>query len=119
MAKKIDFPAMGEEKQIWFNIGRLQKVEELLGVPIGEIMQTLDKLNIKYMVVFLRVGMMQEGFKSEQYWQEKMDEAFDNGFTLNDIQTPIMQAIVASGLLGEAAYNALFPNEAMPEKSKN
>ncbi len=117
--KKIDMVPFGTGQQIWFNIGRLQKVEELLGAPIGDIMQHIDKLNIKYMVVFLRVGMMQNGLKSEQYWQEKIDDAFENGFTLQDIQTPIYKAIVGSGLLGDGAYEALFPEEATGETSKN
>lgn len=119
MAKKIDIPAIGENKQIYFNIGKLQKVEEFLGVPIGDVMQKIDKLNIKYLVVFLRVGMMHDGLKSEAYWQERIDEAFEKGFTLADIQTPILKAIVASGLLGDTAYETLFPNEATEQKQKN
>lgn len=119
MAKKIDFPAMGEGKQIYFGISKLQKLEEVLNKPLGEIMQGFDKLNIKYMVTFLRVGMSHDGYKSEQYWQDRLDEAFEKGYTLEDIQTPIMKAIVASGLLGNAAYNTLFPNEATEEEGKN
>ena len=45
--KKIDIKAFGEGQQIWFNIGRLRRVEDMLKCPIGEVLQDADKLSLK------------------------------------------------------------------------
>ena len=59
--KKIDIKAFGEGQQIWFNIGRLRRVEEMLKCPIGEVLQEADKLSLKNLLVLLSVGMSQNG----------------------------------------------------------
>ena len=64
--KKIDIKAFGEGQQIWFNIGRLRRVEELLKCPISEVLQEADKLSLKNLLALLSVGMSQNGNKSEQ-----------------------------------------------------
>lgn len=55
--KKIDIKAFGEGQQIWFNIGRLRRVEDMLKCPIGEVLQDADKLSLKNLLVLLSVGM--------------------------------------------------------------
>ena len=59
--KKIDIKAFGEGQQIWFNIGRLRRVEDMLKCPIGEVLQDADKLSLKNLLVLLSVGMSQNG----------------------------------------------------------
>ena len=115
--KKIDIPVFGEGQQIWFNIGRLRRVEELLKCPIGSILQDTDKLSLKNLLVLLSVGMSQNGNKSEQYWAEKIDKALEDGYSIIDIQLPVIKAIAASGLLGAGTYYQLFPDE-MTEEAK-
>lgn len=116
--KKIDIIPFGEGQQIWFNVGRLKRVEDILGKPIGSIMTESDKLSIKNMIAFLQAGMAQNGNRSEAYYTSKIDEALDNGYTLADIQAAILKAIVGSGILGESYYYQLFPNELTEEKAK-
>ena len=69
--KKIDIKAFGEGQQIWFNIGRLRRVEDMLKCPIGEVLQDADKLSLKNLLVLLSVGMSQNGNKTEQYYAER------------------------------------------------
>ena len=59
--KKINIKAFGEGQQIWFNIGRLRRVEDMLKCPIGEVLQDADKLSLKNLLVLLSVGMSQNG----------------------------------------------------------
>ncbi len=113
--KKIDIPAFGEGQQIWFNIGRLRRVEETLKCPIGSVLQDADKLSLKNLLVLLSVGMGQNGNKSEQYYAEKIDMALENGYSIVDIQLPVIQAVAASGLLGAGTYYQLFPDELTEE----
>ena len=98
--KKIDIKAFGEGQQIWFNIGRLRRVEDMLKCPIGEVLQDADKLSLKNLLVLLSVGMSQNGNKTEQYYAEKIDEAMENGYSIADIQLPVVKAVAASGILG-------------------
>ena len=97
--KKIDIKAFGEGQQIWFNIGRLRRVEDMLKCPIGEVLQDADKLSLKNLLVLLSVGMSQNGNKTEQYYAEKIDEAMENGYSIADIQLPVVKAVAASGIL--------------------
>lgn len=115
--KKIDIPAFGEGQQIWFNIGRLCRVEAELKCPIGDVLQQTDKLSLKNLIVLLRIGMSQNGNKSEQYYSDKIDEALENGYSIVDIQLPVVKAVAASGLLGAGTYYQLFPDE-MTEEAK-
>lgn len=116
--KKIDIPALGQEKQIWFNIGRLRRVEDILKAPIGDVLKDANTISLKNLLVFLGVGMAQYGNKSEQYYSEKIDEALENGFSIADIQLPVFQAVVGSGLMGKAAYYQLFPEELTQEAAE-
>lgn len=113
--KKIDIPALGAEKQIWFNIGRLRRVEDILKAPIGEVLKDANTISLKNLLVLLGVGMAQYGNKPEQYYAEKIDEAMENGFSIADIQMPVFQAVVGTGLMGKAAYYQLFPEELTEE----
>lgn len=116
--KKIDIPALGAEKQIWFNIGRLRRVEDILKAPIGDVLKDANTISLKNLLVFLGVGMAQYGNKPEQYYSEKIDEALESGFSIADIQLPVFQAVVGSGLMGKAAYYQLFPEELTEEAAK-
>lgn len=113
--KKIDIKAFGEGQQIWFNIGRLRRVEDMLKCPIGEVLQDADKLSLKNLLVLLSVGMSQNGNKTEQYYAEKIDEAMENGYSIADIQLPVVN-VAASGILGVGAYYQLFPDELTDEQ---
>ena len=114
--KKIDIKAFGEGQQIWFNIGRLRRVEDMLKCPIGEVLQDADKLSLKNLLVLLSVGMSQNGNKTEQYYAEKIDEAMETGYSIADIQLPVVKAVAASGILGVGAYYQLFPDELTDEQ---
>lgn len=114
--KKIDIEAFGIGQQIWFNIGRLEKLEKLLGKPTGVILEECQNLNIHNIVALLQVGMSQNGDKGPQYYHQKIEEALENGYTLNDIQLCLVKAIAGSGVLSEEFYYAYFPEEMTDEK---
>ena len=115
--KKFEINALGEGKQIWFTIGRLKKVENLLKKPIGQIMLECDSLSIENLVGLLQIGLEHYGLKPAVYYEDAIDKALENGYDLIDIQMPVSKAVAASGILGKARYYALFPEE-MTEKEK-
>lgn len=111
MAKKIDIVPFGIGQQIWFSIDRLARVEELLKKPIGDIIQESEKLSLNNMLILLQVGMRQNGEKSKQYYEQKIEEAIENGFNIIDIQTCVLKAVAGSGIMGKAFYFQMFPEE--------
>ena len=116
--KKIDIEAFGVGQQIWFNISRLQRLETILGKPLGTILQECQNLSISNTIAMLQAGMAQNGNKGEQYYMQKIDEAMENGYTLNDIQLYIIKAIAGSGVMGEEFYYLHFPDELTEEKKQ-
>lgn len=116
--KKIDMEPFGEGQQIWFNIGRLRRVEEILKQPIGEILKNLSSLSLKSLIVLLMVGMRQHGTYNEQYYEDKIDKAMDAGYALGDVQYCVLKAIASSGIMGKAAYYQYFPEELTPSEDK-
>lgn len=117
--KRIEIPSMGEGQQIWFNIGRLKRVESILKKPIHEVANEMVGLNITNLVVLLQVGMSQNGFKSEQYYEEKLQEALDEGVPIEEVYQAVLKALVGCGVLGKAAYYNIFPDESDEEAEKN
>lgn len=116
--KKIDMEPFGEDQQIWFNIGRLRRVEEILKQPIGEILKNLSNLSLKSLIVLLMVGMRQHGTYNEQYYEDKIDKAMDAGYALGDIQYCVLKAIASSGIMGKVTYYQYFPEELTPSEDK-
>lgn len=116
--KKIDIAAFGLGQQIWFNIGRLYRLEAILKKPLGTILQECQDLSISNTIALLQAGMAQNGNKGEQYYMQKIDEALENGYTLNDIQLCIIKALAGSGVMGEEFYYSQFPEELTDEKKQ-
>ena len=46
----------------------------------------------------------------------QIDEAMENGYSIADIQLPVVKAVAASGILGVGAYYQLFPDELTDEQ---
>lgn len=113
--KKIDIEFFGIGQQIWFNIGRLKRIEEILKKPIGAVLQESDQLSLSNLIVFLQVGMSQLGNKPAQYFEQKIDEALDNGASIVDIQQCVLKAVAGSGLLGKEYYYQMFPEERLAD----
>ena len=117
--KKIDIPAMGTGAQIWFTIGRLRRLEQVLHMPIKDIAEGMQGLNITYIIAIMQTGMLHNGLKSEQYYEENLQQALENGYKMADIYEACIKALVGSGVLGEETYYRLFPEELTSEAEKN
>ena len=116
--KKIDMTPFGEDQNIWFNIGRLRRVEEILKQPIGEVLKNLSNLSLQSLIVLLMVGMRQYGTHNAQYYEDKIDKALADGYALEDIQYCAFKAIASSGIMGKAAYYQYFPEELTSTEEK-
>lgn len=117
--KKIDVPWLGIGQQIWFNIGRIKRVEGLLHKPISEVAKEMTGLNVTNLIVLLQVGNSHNGMKSEQYYEDVIQQAMDNGTPLAEIYQNVLKALIASGVLGDAMYYQIFPEEMTGEAEKN
>ena len=117
--KKIDTPWAGMGQQIWFNIGRIRRIEGMLHKPISEVAKEMSGLNITNLVVLMQVGFSHNGMKSEQYYEDAIQNAIDNGTTLAEIYQDVLKALVGSGVLGDVLYYQIFPEELTGEAEKN
>lgn len=117
--KKIDVPWLGLGQQIWFNIGRIKRVEGLLKKPISEVASEMTGLNITNLIVLLQVGNIHNGMKSEQYYEDIIQEALDSGVSIREIYSDALKAVIGSGVLGDEMYYQIFPEEMIEETQKN
>lgn len=101
MEKTIPFNLFKEEQNIYFNIKRLEKMELILGEPINNTIRK-GNVGIHFCLAGLLVGLQHDHPKAtDDFYCDKIDEYFDNGGTLDELATPIVRAILASGIFGK------------------
>lgn len=109
--KKIPINAFREGQEIYFDIGRLSKLEAVLGKPIGSIVGE-QSLSITNLCGLLSVGLAHYGHSGDiNYYKKAIQDALENGHDLAEIQGAVVKALVGSRVLGNQAYYALWPEE--------
>jgi len=102
MKKTIPFDLLRQGENIYFNIFRLQQLEQLLNKPIIEIIQK-QYMGIDFCLAGLQVGLKHHyPHANAQFYAEKIEEYLDAGNgTINDFIIPVINAIMVSGIIGE------------------
>lgn len=114
--KKIDFEFFGPGQQIYFDVGRIMQVENVLKKGIGEIVQE-QQLNMSTLCVLISIGLRHYGMKRPQDIANKLQVMLDEGLEIEEMQIPVAKALAASGALGKLMYYQLFPEELTEEKA--
>ena len=115
--KQVKCELFGEGEYIWFNIGRLSRLESELGKPIVAMLS--GQIGITETVGIYLVGLAHEDKKRTKSWYEaRMQELLESGITLDEIMMPALKAIIGSGIAVKAAYFEAFPDE-MTERDKD
>ncbi len=114
--KRIKCNLFGEGQYIYFNIGRLAELEKALKKPIIQVLQD-GALGINEILKCYAVGMQQERRQNTAWYAQKIQELVEQGVTFETLTTPILKALIGSGILGKKAYFMAFPDE-MTAKDK-
>lgn len=114
--KRIKCNLFGEGQYIYFNIGRLAELEKALKKPIIQVLQD-GALGINEILECYAVGMQQERRQNTAWYAQKIQELVEQGVTFETLTTPILKALIGSGILGKKAYFMAFPDE-MTAKDK-
>jgi hypothetical protein len=101
MRKTIPFELFEPNQTIYFDILRLAELETALGTAINNIVRKQDA-GINFCIAGLTVGLKHHYHKANPtFYIEKIEQYLESGGTLDDIATPIVRAIVASGIFGK------------------
>lgn len=114
--KKIAFEYFTPGQYIYYDIGRIIQIENVLKKGIGEIASE-QTLNMGTLCVLLAVGLRQHGVKTPDQIAPMLQQIMDDGVDIFDIQTPVAKALAASGALGKKVYYQIFPEEQTEEKA--
>ena len=105
MKRTIPFNAFGADQTIYFDISRLVQFERLMGKSIMSILASGD-VGLNFIVNGLVIGLKHHyNNASPQFIENKLDDFFSNGGTIDEVTIPIIQAITASGIFGKEAEN--------------
>lgn len=115
--KKIKCNLFGAGEYLWFNIGRLSRLEDELGQPILAMLN--GHIGIKEIVSAYLVGLSHVDKRRTKLWYEdRMQALLEEGKTLDEIMMPALRGIIGSGIAGKAAYFEAFPDE-MTDRDKD
>lgn len=113
--KKIEFEYFAPGQYIYYDVGRIIQIENLLKKGIGEIASE-QTLNMSTLCVMLAVGLRHHGVKSPDAIAPLLQKAMDDGVEIQDMQIPVVKALAASGTLGKKVYYQIFPEELTEDK---
>ena len=117
MKHTIPFEFFAKGQTIYFDILRLAELEKMLGDSILQIMRRADA-GVTFVLAGLTVGLQHEYPQNTRAAVlEKLEQYFETGGTLDEVATPIVRAIVASGIFGKV--DEARKNEEAPAKEKN
>jgi hypothetical protein len=102
MKKTIPFELFGANQYIYFDILRLVELEKMYGSSIIKLVAEQD-VSINFCLSALVIGMKQHYHKATPvFFAEKLEKYLEDGGGINDVITPIVQAIISSGLFGKS-----------------
>lgn len=114
--KTVKCDLFGKGEYIYFNIGRLSRLESELGKTIVTILN--GNIGITETIAAYKIGLSHIDKKRTTVWyEEKMQALLDEGVTLDALMMPALKAIIGSGIGGKTEYFDSFPDE-MTEKDK-
>jgi hypothetical protein len=112
MKKTVPFEVFGPNQFLMFDILRLSELEKAVGKTINELV-TNGNAGVEFCLKALPIGMKQHYRPDPREYAERIEKHLENGGTLNQIEVPIIKAILASGIYGKQAV--VRSEEAMAE----
>lgn len=99
--RTIPFELFEANQTIYFDILRLAELEKALGDSIINVVRKQDA-GINFCIAGLTVGLKQYYPRATPVvMAEKIEQYLDEGGTLDELATPIVRAILASGIFGK------------------
>ena len=115
--KRVKCDFFGENEHVFFNVMRLMQLEKAIGRKITDVLS--EPLGLGDMMIAYEIGLGHEGKKRNSAWYaNKCDQLFEDGVTLDELMTPVMKALIGSGVLGAQVYAAAFPDEVTKQEKE-
>ena len=115
--KRVKCDLFGENEYVFFNVMRLMQLEKAIGCKIADVLA--NPFGLGDMMLAYEIGLKHEGKKRTAAWYaEKCDELFEEGVSLDELMSPIMKALIGSGVFGPQAYAIAFPEEVSEEEKE-
>ncbi|MBR4401025.1 MAG: hypothetical protein IKT09_04955 [Synergistes sp.] len=115
MRKSVKCEFFGENQYIYFDIDRLMQFEKLIGCSVFEV-ASAGRISLSVVLNGLMVGMQQHYRMKADEWGERMQKAFDAGYSLIDMGGPVFEAVVASGIFGKPETPEEIDEKKAPER---
>ena len=101
MKQTISFDLFEQGQDIYFDILRLAEIEKVLGKGINKIVQEQDA-GIGFCLAALQIGMRHHYPRgTQEMYAIKIENYLDGGGRIDDVATPIIMAILKSGIFGK------------------
>lgn len=123
MKRKIPFELFGEKQELSFNIIGIAELEKAMGKSIQQIVKKEDA-GVGFCLAALPIALKR---LNPHIYIEKIEKYLEGGGTIDELSTPLVCAIAASGVLGKAAsdaamsiyYPELFQDKGEEPEAKN
>ena len=100
MKKTVPFELFDKNQYLMFDILRLAALETSLGQSLPTAFRA-GNAGVNFCLAALPIGLAQHYHKpTPAMFVEKIENYLDNGGTLDEIATPILRAIIATGIMG-------------------
>jgi hypothetical protein len=105
MKKSIPFELFGPNQFIMFDIERIRDLEAKLGKSIFRVLAE-EAYDFNFLVNGFMAGMKQHYRPIPKFFDDKIQEYLMNGGAYEELATPLIQAIMATGIMGKKFANA-------------
>lgn len=113
--KSIPFEFFRPNEFMYFDIGRIAKLERELGVPIVTVMSQMEEsiCSVGFVLAALRAGLAHSYTDRPGVMEAHIDDYLERGGSLfdSDLLMTINRAVFASGLFGKEIADKAIKNE--------
>lgn len=123
MKRKIPFELFGEKQELCFTITGIAELEKAMGKSIQQIVKS-GNAGVDFCLTALPIALKRI---NPHIYLEKIEKYLDEGGTIDELATPLVYAIAASGVLGKEAshsamevyYPELYKEQKQEQEEKN
>lgn len=104
MKRKIPFDLFGEKQELCFTIMGIAELEKTMGKSIQQIMRS-GNAGVEFCLAAFPIALKR---LNPHIYLEKIEKYLEDGGTIDEVATPLVYAVAASGVLGKAAADAVM-----------
>lgn len=121
MYKSVPFEFFEANQTIYFSISRLRELEKLMNTSVIKLVKDIEIMDFSFDLILsgLFVGLKHHYPRATAaFYEQKLYECFDKGFSPGDIAAPIVKAIFLSGIFGKDLVKRIEHPEMFADETK-